>query len=288
LWNVERLTMAISALILSSVDEQIKMLSVAPQILPKLQTLIEDANTNPDDILDLIRLDSAMAARMIKTSNTAYFSPGFRITNIEDAVTYLGYDEVYRVVCLLAFSQLMRNPLRSFGLNAGDLWRRSLACALAMNGLAPLLVQGEKRTAYTIGLLHSVGMVFVDKQLSANKAPPATTPIDEREVRLLGVTHAEVGAYVLRQWNFPEEIVEPIRCQFEPLDCLAHGKLACLLHVGRCIMQDILYPPADGQPGTEPDPLVMTMLNLPMDEYREIFEETEGKFTLLEIATSDI
>lgn len=280
--------MAISALILSSVDEQIKMLSVAPQILPKLQTLIEDANTNPDDILDLIRLDTAMAARMIRTSNTAYFSPGFRISNIEDAVTYLGYDEVYRIVSLLAFAQIMRSPLRAFGLGPGELWRRSLACALAMNGLAPLLVHGEKRTAYTIGLLHSVGMVFVDKQLSANKAPLPGGPVDEREVRLLGVTHAEVGAYVLRQWNFPEEIVEPVRCQFEPLDCLAHGKLACLLHVARCIMQAILNPPRDGEPVPEPDALVCTMLNLPMDEYHEILQETEGKFTLLEIATSDL
>lgn len=280
--------MAISALILSSVDEQIKMLSVAPQILPKLQVLIEDANTNPDDILDLIRLDTAMAARMIKTSNTAYFSPGFRIANIEDAVTYLGYDEVYRIVSLLAFAHMMRTPLRAFGLEAGELWRRSLACALAMNSLAPLLVQGEKRTAYTIGLLHSVGMVFVDKQLCANKAPLPSRLADERDVRLLGVTHAEVGAYVLRQWNFPEEIVEPVRCQFEPLDCLAHSKLACLLHVARCIMMSVVHPPKEGEPAFEPDPLVMTMLNLPVDEYNEILEETEGKFTLLEIATSDI
>jgi HD-like signal output (HDOD) protein len=157
-----------------------------------------------------------------------------------------------------------------------------------MNGLAPLLVQGEKRTAYTIGLLHSVGMVFVDKQLSANNAPIGTSPVEEREVRLLGVNHAEVGAYVLRQWNFPDEITEPVRCQFDPLDCLAHGKLACLLHVARCIMETIVRPPKEGETALEPDPLVMTMLNLGIDEYREILEETEGKFTLLEIATSDI
>jgi HD-like signal output (HDOD) protein len=131
-------------------------------------------------------------------------------------------------------------------------------------------------------------MVFVDKQLCANKAALPQGRIDDRDVRLLGVTHAEVGAYVLRQWNFPEEIIEPVRCQFEPLDCLAHGKLACLLHVARCIMLSIMNPPKDGEPANEPDPLVATMLNLPADEYHEIREETEGKFTLLEIATSDI
>lgn len=280
--------MALSAIVLNSVDEQIKMLNVSPQILPRLQQLIADGNTNPDEILDLIRLDQAMTARIIRSSNTAYFSPGFRIANIEDAVTFLGYDEVYRIISLLSFSRLMRSPLRYFGLEAGELWRRALACALAMDGLSPLL-ETNKRNAYTLGLLHGIGMVFVDRQLAANKAPlPEGDAIAEADVRLLGVHHAEVGAYVLRQWNFPEELSEPLRCQFEPLSCLAYNKLACLLHTAKHIMQAVLRPPAEGATAPEPDPLVMTMINLSSDEYHEVFEEVEGKFTLLEIATMDL
>lgn len=278
--------MALSAIVLSSVDEQIKLLGVAPQILPRLQRIITDANTNPDEILDLIRLDTAMAARLIKAANSAYFSPGFRVTSIEDAVTYIGYDEVYRIISLLAFSRIMRSPLRAFGLEAGEMWRRSLACALAMDGFASL-VSGNKRTPYTIGLLHSVGMLFVDRQLTATKSLPPPDSMDEQSVRLLGLSHAEVGAYVLRQWNFPEEITEPIRSQFEPLDCLTQGKLACLLHVAKRVMTAVVRPPREGEPVPEPDPLVMTMLNLPSDEFHEVLEETEGKFTLLEIAISD-
>lgn len=280
--------MALSAIVLNSVDEQIKMLNVSPQILPRLQQLIGDANTNPDDILDLIRMDQAMTARIIKSSNTAYFSPGFRIANIEDAVTYLGYDEVYRIISLLSFARMMRSPLRHFGLQPGELWRRGLACALAMDGLSPLL-ETNKRNAYTLGLLHGVGMVFVDRQLAANKAPVVENePIVEADVRLLGVNHAEVGSYVLRQWNFPDELNEPLRCQFEPLSCLAYSKLACLLHTAKYIMQAVVRPPAEGTKAPEPDPLVLTMINLSLDEYAEVLEEVEGKFTLLEIATVDL
>lgn len=280
--------MALSAIILNSVDEQIKMLGVSPQILPRLQQLITDANTNPDDILDLIRMDQAMTARIIKSSNTAYFSPGFRIANIEDAVTYLGYDEVYRIISLLSFARMMRSPLKYFGFEAGELWRRSLACALAMDGLSPLL-DTNKRNGYTLGLLHGIGTVFVDRQLAANKAPLVEgEPIIEEDVRLLGVHHAEVGAYVLRQWNFPDELNEPLRCQFEPLTCLAYSKLACLLHTARYMMQAVIRPPAEGQKAAEPDPLVLTMINLASDEYHEVLEEVEGKFTLLEIATMDL
>ena len=279
--------MALSAIILNSVDEQIKMLNVSPQVLPRLQQLISDANTNPDEILDLIRMDQAMTARIIKTSNSAYFSPGFRVANIEDAVTYLGYDEVYRIISLLSVARMMRSPLRYFGLESGELWRRSLACALAMDGLSPLL-DTNKRIGYTVGLLHGIGMVFVDRQLAANKAPVPVVMPAEADVRLLGVHHAEVGAYVLRQWNFPDELNEPLRCQFDPLTCLAYNKLACLLHIAKHIMQTVIRTWAEGEKAPEPDPLVLTMVNLSSDEYAEVLQEVEGKFTLLEIATVDL
>lgn len=275
-----------SALTLASVDEQIKMLGVAPQVVPRLQVLLSDMNTNPDDILDLIKLDTALAARVIKASNTAYFSPGFRVCTIDDAVTYLGYDEVYRIMSLLAFGRMMRNPLKYFGYEPGELWRRALATALAMDGLAKISAT-DPRAAYTIGLLHAVGTIFVDGQLAANKAVP-DPKLPENEVRLLGLTHADVGAYVLRQWNFPEEIVDPIRYQFEPLECLTHGRLACLLSTAKLIMKYATRPTGQPCEPEAPDPIVLAMLNLSEDDYAEVLDEAEGKFTLLEIATMDV
>jgi HD-like signal output (HDOD) protein len=181
----------------------------------------------------------------------------------------------------------MKSPLRWYGLEQGEVWRRALACALAMDALSPLL-ESDQRNPYTVGLLHGIGMIFVDRQLIANKsAIPSELP-EEKEVRLMGVNHAEVGAYVLRQWNFPEMITEPVRCQFDPLYCLNHGKMACLLYVAKCMMSAILKPPPEGEKAPEPDPLVMTMINLDADEYYDIIEEAEGKFTLLEIAMIDL
>jgi HD-like signal output (HDOD) protein len=130
-------------------------------------------------------------------------------------------------------------------------------------------------------------MVFVDRQLAANKSDAPAAPQDERDVKLLGLSHAEVGAYVLRQWNFPGEITEAIRCQFDPLDCLTQGKLSCLLNTAKFMMATVTRPPPEGVAAAEPDALVMTMLNISIEEYREVLEEVEGRFTLLEIATSD-
>ncbi|BET66843.1 hypothetical protein ASA1KI_17610 [Opitutales bacterium ASA1] len=277
--------MAITALTLSSVDEQIKLLGTAPQIMPRLQMLLSDANTNPDDILDLIQMDTALAARVIKASNSAYFSPGFRVCTIDEAVTYLGYDEVYRILSILAFGRMMKAPLRHFGLPANQLWRRALCTALAMESIGKT-VDCDHRVAYTVGLLHAVGMVFVDAQLVANKIP-VVPDATEDAVRLLGLSHADVGAYVMRMWNFPEDIVEPVRCQFQPLDCLTKGRLACILGLGKSITSWVTRPTGIPAEPAMPDPLVLSVLNLSHEDYTEALEETDGKFTLLEIATSD-
>jgi len=278
--------MAISAITLNSVDEQIKLLGVAPQILPRLQQLLSDGNTNPDDIMDLIKLDTALASRVIRTSNSAYFSRGFEVTTIEDAVTYLGYDEVYRIMMILAFSRIMRGPLPSYGLEAEDLWRRSLACALAMEGLAKTSGY-DRRKAYTIGLLHGIGMVFVEHELQKMPEYRVKKGTAEEDVRLLGVNHAEIGAYVMRKWDFPEELVEPVRNQFTPLDCTSFGKQACLLSTARCIIRTVVERRPEDVAPPSPDPLVMTMIGLGEEDYEEVLEETEGKFTLLEVATVD-
>lgn len=278
--------MAISALTLSSVDEQIKLLGVAPQILPRLQQLLSDGNTNPDDIMDLIKLDTALATRVIRTSNCAYFSRGIEITSIEDGVTYLGYDEVYRIMMILAFANMMRGPLAAFGLGPDALWRRALACALSIEGLAKT-VGMDRRAAYTTGLIHGVGMIFVDYQLKQSDPGSVKPDSPEDEVRLLGLTHAEVGAYVLRKWEFPESTVEAVRCQFTPLDSTNYTREACLLNAAKFMMAAITERVPDGEEAPAPDPLVLTMLGATDEDYQEVLEEAEGKFTLLELATSD-
>jgi HD-like signal output (HDOD) protein len=286
-------TSALTPISLDFVDAQIKDLSAAPQILPKLQNLIRDCNTNPDDIFTLIKLDQTLTTRVIKTSNSAFFAPRSSIDNIEDAVTYLGYDEVFRIISLVAFAKLMSGPLACYGFSAGELWERSVATAVTLETLAEKH-NAASNTGYTVGLLHSIGMVFVNKHLQEMKASQrfdldgAPEILEVEETTALGMTHAEVGAHVLERWKFPDNVCEPVRFQLKPLACQSYGKSACLLNLAKDIGAGFIRSGYRKVEAPEPDQLVLALLGGTNESYEKVMEKVSAKLAMIDVLLQEL
>ena len=82
---------------IEEIQPDINGIAVAPQLLPKLQQMISDCNTNPDEIRDMVRMDPALSAMILKTANSAYFNHGYHIDSIDDAIMHLGFSDVYQL-----------------------------------------------------------------------------------------------------------------------------------------------------------------------------------------------
>ncbi len=153
---------ASSTLTPEDIVREVKHLPYAPKVLPRLKQLLGDGNSAMHEIVSLIRLDPGIAVRVLQTANSAYFSKGVRCVTVDEAVNRVGYNQVYELVSFAVASQVLVRPLEVYGLEADELWKMSVACALATEELAALSGQ-ERDAAYTIGLLHSVGMVAIDE-----------------------------------------------------------------------------------------------------------------------------
>ena len=127
---------------------------------------------------------------------------------------------------------------------------------LAAEMLAALT--GECReTAYTLGLLHQIGMVAVDGWVLRNNPTlgltlrPFPKEYTQSERALLGFTHADVGALLLRRWDFPEEMCLALRHQYAPLEAGSATRLASLLYASKwlrsvvCLTEEETIPPLD-------------------------------------------
>ena len=64
----------------------VKNLPASPRVLPRLKFLLGDGNSSMHDIVALVRLDPAIAARVLQTANSAYFGGGVRYTTVGEAV----------------------------------------------------------------------------------------------------------------------------------------------------------------------------------------------------------
>lgn len=269
-------------------------MSVAPQILPKLQALVSDCNTNPDEIRDMIRLDAALSSMILKTANSAYYNPGYHIDTVDDAIMQLGFSDVYQIITMLAFSDIMSKPLETYALSAGQFWRRSVACALAMERLARKYGE-DPGTAYTIGLLHGIGMIFIEKELAERgqqvafqNALPEDVAIAAEEMEIFGLNHAKVGAAVMRRWGFSDEIVVPVFCQFEPSEAGNHERMACLVSFAKRMIGTIVDDGIGGAAMPGPDPLLIALLHLSKEEYQKVVISLRESFVKAQGLVGDV
>lgn len=214
--------------------------SSAPRVIPKLAALVRDPNINPEDVYEVIRHDPALTARLIALCRSASLNRQDDITTVAEAVQCLGFAQVYRIAVVVAFRNGFFIRFQAYRESADAVWRKALASACFMEEFAA--EEGAPLgSAYTTGLLHMIGMFFLDWHCS--QIPGAVleeTSLETQlanEKRLLGTTHLEVSAAALDYWGFPREVCEAIRLCGKPEEAGIHAdkaaRLQAAIHLAR-------------------------------------------------------
>jgi HD-like signal output (HDOD) protein len=263
-------TVRISKRLQQSPEEIVQSLQELPSaaaILPKLLTILNEPSASMEDVVSLIKLEPGTAARVLQMGNSAYYSHSGRCSSLEEGVNRIGFLKIYEVVAYAVTSDLLLRELPAYGIDAEELWLRSVGCAIASALLAPacdLDVDG----AYTTGLFHAVGLVGIDAWLRANASSATLDYVDflhettAAERQLLGVTNAAVAAALLKRWTFKSTIREAVFWQYSPNARGAHRRAASLVHVAKWIQAKARSRPL-AKPVPQPDPAVFAEIRLP-------------------------
>lgn len=178
-------------------------------------------------------VDAALAAATLRLANSAYFNTGEPITTVADAVLRLGHRELYRLAALALVSRWEKGANGRGG--PGDFCRHALCTALAAEVLAESSEKIDPQTAYTAGLICDLGKLAVAHACGSFfpalraycEANRCAWSLAEKE--LLGYSHAEVGAELLKGWKFPGLLVTaaefcecPALAPVDALPLLAH------------------------------------------------------------------
>jgi HD-like signal output (HDOD) protein len=236
-----------------------------------------------------VRLDPGIAARVLQFGNSAYFNHGLRCYTVDEAVQRVGYDQIYELVSTAVASQVLVRPLAAYGLEADDLWANSIACALAAESIAEQ-TNADRNIAYTIGLLHSIGMVVIDEWAARNRPDlrftGRTFPLEacEAERATLGFHQAEAGATLLRSWDFPAAMAEPVRWQYLPNGTAVHFPLSALLHIAKWLRAAVLHPSVDAP---RPHASLVARLRLSNAQLDRLVTITSTKFKRINVQLAD-
>jgi HD-like signal output (HDOD) protein len=192
-----------------------------PQVLAELGVLLKKSDVDLRDIAKLLKRDSALTARLIKLGNSAAFAQAEPVASVEVAVNLAGFQEVHRLVGVALLEQFGDEGLVAYGVPSRRLRENSLFTALLMEELAKPAGE-DPRTAYTIGLLRSIGKLALDR-LARTHAPAARfAPEGEAlglafwERAVFGMTNVEAATTILNSWRFPHETVKSISEHYAP------------------------------------------------------------------------
>ncbi len=170
-------------------------------------------------VVESSRQDPCLSVELLRLANAAQFARG-RVDSVEEAVLTLGLKRVRKIALRLALRSMMPAEMASYQDGADDFFRKSVACAAAMD----LLHSGESDAGgekYTVGLLHAIGEVFIDAVVSRQEDEPihlrgrSARKLAEVEKSFLGLDQAQVAGMALRSWNFPASVYGPIEQQFK-------------------------------------------------------------------------
>jgi len=202
--------------------------------------LLNQPDTDSGQVVDLISLDPSLTAGVLQLCNSAFFASATAASDIQEAITRLGFRQVFQLVASISGARALSPPQKGYGIDAGELWQHSVTAAVAAQIMAQELGEDDS-VIFTATLLHDIGKLVLAEALEhiyakvIEEIETHQYSLLETEKKLLGVQHAEIGGRLLSRWNFPENMVTAVWHHHHPAQAQDHRRLASFVYLGNMI-----------------------------------------------------
>lgn len=187
-----------------------------PDVAVRVQRALADENVRPDTVVRLIGSEPALAAWVLRMSNSAAMNvSGRQINDLRTAITRLGFNVVRSAAVSFAMSQLTRAPeLKGLEQPLRDLWNRSTLVAAMSSVAAKKFARVNPDTALLAGLLHGIGRLYL---LTRARHFPALFSDPAAYGQIVNDWHTNVAKAILENWDMADEIVAAVH-EHEQID----------------------------------------------------------------------
>lgn len=197
-----------------------------PDIAHKLLSLQLDTDAGEAAMIRLIEQDPLLSAKIVGMANAPIIGAGRKISSISDAAMLLGMRRLKSASIGVATLSMLTNQPATKYFDPQYLLLHSMTVAIVMNLLSrymPQSIRPDENLIFMSGLLHDIGLMALhhlnpkaSDELHHQLSLQPKRPIQEIEMELLGMTHNQIGAQLVRYWNLPEEIVTVVEMHHAP------------------------------------------------------------------------
>jgi putative nucleotidyltransferase with HDIG domain len=218
--------------------ERIEKLPSLSAVVSEFLRLCREEFVSARDFEKVIAKDQALVARLLRVANSGMYGKSRSIRSIAEAVVLVGLATMTRIVYAVSAEGLTRNRLVNYAYEPSrGFWMHTTAVGLTARAVADAVPDRRMHPeeAFVAGLLHDVGKLIVDDFLDRAPGKRQVTPAEE--VAAVGLDHAELAEYILKQWKLPPAIIEAVRFHHHPDQALDDPTGARILALSQHIVR---------------------------------------------------
>lgn len=264
----------------------ISQLPSLPTVAQGLLKLAANPETELRQVVQLVKADPAMSAKIVKAANSTFFGIRSEVRGIERAVSLLG-PSVSNSLALSFGLSASATPDSPMAVHFHNCWKHSILQACAAAALAQRIAPQSADDFGLCGLLLEVGRLALLTTYEDEYRPVVEAsvegeiPLPQVEQDWLGIHHAEVGARLMELWKMPSVIVEAIRwhhaspTRLEELRSSEHFPTLAAMSVSACAAEALTLKNSHAV-RERLDRAARTLLSWKPDETADFLDQTEA------------
>lgn len=198
--------------------ERVASVATLPDVAMRVMRIADDPSATEDDLQEVLESDPALAARVLRVVNSAFYRRQREVSSPRGAIKLLGVSAIRNIALAASLHRLYRGRRAIAGFDPAELWAHCVAVGTAARELARRVPAVVAEEAMVAGLLHDIGLILALQawtpeftQVVAQATLIDSASFAQLERTHVGATHEELGGALCDQWHFPVALVNACR-----------------------------------------------------------------------------
>jgi len=215
-----------------------------PKVISEALNLFENKNINLSEINKVITRDQSLVSKILLVANSPFYGLQRKVTSVEFAILILGFSEIKYIISVLSLIEAFKNKSDVY-LDQKEFFLHSFLTGTLAKNVAENLGFPNSSEAFVAGFLHDIGISVIHKFFHSNfiticeLVKSENMSYLEAELEILGMTHAQMGNFLVDRWNFPEAICDGILNHHNPENAKNSQVLSSIIHLADYMTKEL-------------------------------------------------
>ena len=201
---------------LDSLVRRIDEISTLPHIALQVLEVTNEPSSSAADLKQVIEGDAALCARILRCVNSSAYGTRTKVTNLQQAIAYLGLKQIRNLAITASVSELFKNEEAVGTYLRSKLWRHLVSVGICARLIAMRREFENFEDMFLAGLLHDIGIILEDQYVHEPFSEVIERLNDDKtlvtvELERFGFAHTVLGARVAESWKFAASVTDAIR-----------------------------------------------------------------------------